>query len=378
MTEYRRIIALAPLLIGLAAGRGDAAALDPTSPLFTAYTQGDVSLSSGNYVFELGTDRPSLVFFNGPLFTTVATGFVYNGINVFDFHSLQVASGANIFVNQSSASGPIALLSSTSINMGGSIDVSAGPFVGNGFSGGPGAGNTGVGGNGNLGTTGTGGPGGAIPTGGGGGGFGGFGQQGQSAPIFDPFTHMQVGTVPGGVGGGGVYESLADRLQGGSMGGFGGNSNFYGGGLFVPGGPGSGGGAIELGAVQTVSISGMILANGSQPVTGGTQTVGPGGGGSGGGVFLHGNSVDLSGTISASGGAGGSGRSNGGVGSGGLVLAEFSGSFGDSGTVNVGSGPYAGRFDVASVPEPSSLILLGISAMVGVAATRSRWSRRSS
>ena len=377
MNGFRRFIASGLIFVGLAAGRGDAAALDPTSPQFTALTQGDVSLSSGNYVFELGTDRPSLVFFNGPLFTTVATGFVYNGINVFDFHSLQVASGANIVVNQSSASGPIALLSSTSIKMGGSIDVSAGPFVGNGFSGGPGAGNTDVGGNGNFGTTGTGGPGGAIVSGGGGGGFGGFGQQGQSVPIFDPFTHMQVGILPGGAGGGGVYESLADRLQGGSMGGFGGN--FYGGSSFLPGGPGSGGGAIELGAVQTVSISGMILANGSQPVTGGTQTVGPGGGGSGGGVFLHGNSVDLSGTISASGGAGGSGRQrNGGVGSGGLVLAEFSGSFGDSGTVNVGSGPYAGRFDVASVPEPSSLILLGISAMGGVAATRLRRNRKSS
>ncbi len=376
MSGIRRIIAWGLLAGSLGLGRVTAAPLDPTLPLFTAQSQGDVSLASGSYAFTLGTNAPSLTFYNGQVFTTVATGFVYNGINVFDFHSLNIAAGANISVTQSSASGPIALLSSTSINMGGSIDVSAASFFGFG---GPGAANTSTGGNGSRGTSpGGAGPGAVLVSGGGGGGFGGVGMAGQDTPIVNAFTRVQVGTLPGGAGGS-HYESLADQLRGGSMGGIGGALG--GSSPFGPNNPGLGGGAIELGAVQTVSVSGTIKANGSNANSTPYQFFGGSGGGSGGGVLLHGDSVSLSGTISALGGAGGPAPfvyGSGGVGSGGLVLAEYNGPYGsftNTGTVNVGTGLYAGRFDVASVPEPSSLILFGMSALGGVALTG--WRHRS-
>ena len=381
MNPYRRMIFSALLLVGCASGRVDAAALDPTLPLFTAQSQGDVSLTGGSYQFELGSNTPSLVYLNGPTFTTVATGFIYNGINVFDFHSLDIAAGANISTLQSVSSGPIALLSSTSINMAGSIDVSGGqftssPFV---FVGGPGAGNAAVGGNGNAIDLG---PNGsrfhAVLSGAGGGGFGGFGQQGQSVTYDAGPPTYQSGTVQGGAGGA-HYESLADRLQGGSAGGIGAGGAIL---PLGPGAPGLGGGAIELGAAGTVSVSGSIIANGSNGIDGnGNIPITGGGGGSGGGVFLHANSVDLSGTISALGGSGGAGfgSAQGGAGSGGLVLAQYNnayGTFSDTGTVNVGSGATVGRFDVQSVPEPSSLILLGMSALGGVVATGLRRRRR--
>ena len=382
MNPYRRMILSGLLIVGCAAGRVEAAALDPTLPLFMAQSQGDVSLTSGSYQFELGSNTPSLVYLNGPTFTTVATGFIYNGINVFDFHSLDIAAGANISTLQSAASGPIALLASTSINMAGSIDVSGGQqYVGSSLGGGPGAGNTGVGGvGGGVGIP-LGGEFGVIVSGGGGGGFGGIGQRGQDVPYqFGP-PLFQSGVAQGGAGGA-HYESLADHLQGGSAGGLGAGATGY---SILPGAGGLGGGAIELGAVGTVSVSGSITANGSNgfdALNGVKGPAGGGGGGSGGGVFLHGDSVDLSGTISALGGAGGSGRGfndGGGAGSGGLVLAQYNnayGTFSDTGTVNVGNDAYAGRFDVQSVPEPSSLILLGMSALGGVVATGLRCRRR--
>ena len=385
MSGYRRIVAwgLTLLSLGCELGRVDAAPLDPNSSLYTAYSQGDIVLASGSYSFVLGTAGPSLIMYNGPTFTTVATGFVSNGINIFDFHSLQIQAGANITVTQSSASGPIALLSSTSINMAGTINVSPDPTS---LFGGPGAANLYVGGHGATGQSpGVSGPGGLIITGGGGGGFGGAGQSAVNVPIIAQIpgqNPVQTGTLAGG-GGGSGYVNLYDQIRGGSAGGLGGGYATPGTSSVFTGSPGQGGGGIELGAAGLVSVSGTIHADGGSAYGPANQFIGGGGGGSGGGVLIHGYDVNLSGTISALGGTGGLGglgnaavySSNGGNGGGGLVMAVSSGtpgSYTNTASILVGNG----RFDVAAVPEPSSLILLGIAGLGGATACWRRQARQ--
>lgn len=63
---------------------------------------------------------------------------------------------------------------------------------------------------------------------------------------------------------------------------------------------GNGGGVIRLTA-GTINIAGQVTANGNNGSTG----AGGGGGGSGGGILIAGNTVTVTGTISATGGAGG-------------------------------------------------------------------------
>ena len=354
----------------------------PLNPLDFA-SLGTFPTTAGTYMINT-SGIPTLT---GPGGTSI-TGVVSNGVAVFDFDSINVASGQEF---DGTGSLPVALLSRDAITVGGRINVSAGlssplgspgpggyPIV---FGGGPGGGRAGgitsFSTGSPLGTT-------TLYGGSGGGGFGGTGGAGgttnwPATPVSPPMS------APGGVGGGG-YGNLLLQLQGGGGGGPG-FTNVFG---YFPGG--GGGGAIELGAIANISVSGSILADGfgSYP----PYFLGAGGG-SGGGILLDGDGVTLTGLLSAHGGdgdAGGGyslGKGGGSVGGGGgggggeVVFDPRPGVFADiGGTIDVsggtgGSGGFgpdgtAGGAGVVNVvPEPSSLILLAMAVpAVGYALRR--------
>ncbi|MGO9598164.1 MAG: hypothetical protein ACLP7Q_09240 [Isosphaeraceae bacterium] len=372
----RSATVLALLVFGVA---GQAAA-GPLNPL-AFQSLGDFPIAPGMYTFNTTVPNPTLTEPDG----TVVTGTASNGIAVFDFNSINVGNGQT-FVGTGSK--PLALLSQGDATINGTIDVSAtSPTANNGPSpGGPGGGGGGFAFEGPFssasagGGPGGGGPGAAsfasqIPgisvfSGGGGGGFGGPGGAGAG-----------ITNLPGGSGGA-RYGNLAQQLQGGSGGGG------------TSGVGGNGGGAIEIGAVGTLSIKRFlenpsILANGAgAPSQGPGGLFGGGGGGSGGGIFLHANSVLLNGVIlEATGGDGGNFASvpgagasetcGGGGGGGGEVTILYGpGGYNVIATASIdvsggagglgGGAPGAdGVITITAVPEPASLVLLG-TALLGV------------
>ena len=367
LSRVSRSVAVLALLVG-GAGRAGAGPLNPLD--FPLSDSGVFPTAAGTYTFDTSGPNPTLSGPGGP----ALTGVVSNGIAVFDFTAITVG-GDQVFVGTGSV--PLALLSRSDVNVNGTIDVSGGgPFIlmtGPGSSispggpGGPGGGGGGGGWHGGPGSPGPGGPG-VGPGGGGGGttnggfeagGGGGFGGPGGAGSFSGP-----PGTS--GATGGRPYGDLALSLAGGSGGGGAGGKG--------GGGGGGGGGAVEIGALGGITIGGSgILANG-----GSSAGIVFASGGSGGGIFLHGNSVELLSVLSAKGGGGGLfGGSGGG---GGRVLIQVGpGGFTDDGVIDVSGGPGGlpseppsrgnaggdGVISITVVPEPASLVLLGI-GLLGV------------
>ncbi|MBV8554199.1 MAG: hypothetical protein JO116_01455 [Planctomycetaceae bacterium] len=364
-----RSVVVSVLAVGLWLGAVGWVRADPLNPLDFA-SLGAFPTAPGGYTINT-SGTPTLTVPGGTL-----TGVVSHGIAVFDFDAINITSQQGFF---GTGSLPLALLSRSDLTINGTIDVSApggfdprgGPGGFGGGSNGPDAGGSGPGGGG-------GGPFTPIsvpqppygPTinyrlfgGGGGGGFGGPGNAG-----------MPVSVPGGGVGGGSggrAYADLLGQLQGGSGGGTGVNS---------PGG--GGGGAIELGAVGNISVKGSVLANGGSAIFS-SFDVGGSGGGAGGGIFLHGEGVTLSGLLSAIGGGGGSSGGDGryfplvvlwgagGSGGGGQVVIDP----GAGGFTNRGGAIDVGNGTIKVVPEPAGLVLLGL-GLLGVLGGARSASRR--
>lgn len=148
-------------------------------------------------------------------------------------------------------------------------------------------------------------------SGGGGGGLCGAGGSGGGG-----------GATVGGAGGGAALASSDLRpLRGGSHGGTGGDG---------AAGGGQGGGAVQISALTSLSVTGVVVASGGggQGTTSVSNHPAGGGGGSGGGILLESPSVTfgpVSALFAVGGGGGGGGSSEGAPGSGadGAQTADF-------------------------------------------------------
>jgi hypothetical protein len=106
----------------------------------------------------------------------------------------------------------------------------------------------------------------------------------------------------------------------------------------------AGGGAIQISAAGTLTITGEIQANGGDGLPGCLSKGGGNGGGSGGGILLEGNIVDTTdGDLSVKGGDGGNGRA-GGLGGDGANSSDLEGGAGEP-EFTTGAGGGGGGYD---------------------------------
>jgi hypothetical protein len=259
---------------------GSTALAAPLDPM--AYTSlGPLNVAAGTLTFDTDTLAVSGAF-NG-LGVVQSQGAGLPDIAVFDFSSVNVGPGVTINIV---GFRPVAILSQGDMTIHPAISVTG--VAGGAHGGGP----SGMGG----------GP---------GGGAGGF----------NFFGHAQ----PAG-GGNFSYGNLSTGLQGGSGGGGGASGIVIFGTPPAGGSGGAGGGAVELGAVGNIVLTGGVNAagangnNGARDMFGFLFTSSGGGGGSGGGIIAHGATV--TGALAATGGGGGGGLAGGGAGGGGRILAQ--------------------------------------------------------
>jgi hypothetical protein len=264
-------------------------------------------------------------------------------------HSVNVQQGAGVLVEGSL---PLVIVSTTTVNLQGTVQTSS-----PGNAGGPQVTQSGAGG----------GPGGGADgnhAGGGGGGYCGTG--GAGAANDDATAPAAGGRSYGG--------ATLVPLIGGSAGG---NYGDYNDG-------GEGGGAIQISAGTSITVGSLGVLN--VPGYGGANTSG-GGGGSGGGILLEAPQVTIDGIVAANGGGGGRGSANSsgygqtgqpsatpaaggaateGVGGAGTTINGAAGTY-DSGTGHAGSGGgAAGRIRINTT---SGAATLGPSAIVSPATT---------
>ena len=330
-------------------------ALDPTAFV----SLGDFPSLSGAYVINT-TGSPTLTLPGG----MTLTGSIYydsptHSVAVFDFSSINLTAGQTI---TATGSLPVVLLSRSNATIGGSIHL-----------------------DGSLGSSGAGG--GSVSNAGPGsgqfntaqGGGSGFGGAGGTSGVF----RFNSGSSISAIAGGAAYGNLATYLVGGS---------------YNQSGAGAGGG-IEIGAVGALNVlaGGSITANGTNdPIFGG--------GGSGGGIFLHANAVSVATGASLSakggngglpgpiGGPGGGSGGGGGGGGGGQILVQYTDVFNSLialNALNVGGGIGLGRttytggindggngttslVQTFAVPEPSSIVLVATAGLLALTGTRLR------
>ncbi|MBL8990960.1 MAG: hypothetical protein JNJ48_05200, partial [Phycisphaerae bacterium] len=253
---------------------------DPLNPLDFYVPGGVGSLPTATYTVNTSANPPTLIGPGVNLVGSVLTGTTSSGVAVFAFDGLSIYGTVNVTGTRA-----VAFLSKSTLfwqatlnaNGGaggapnGTIGGAGGTPGPGGFAGGAGGAATGGGEWGRG--AGGGGSSGVVPSNGGGGGFGGA-----------------AATTPS-FGGGAVNGVQPNYLLGGGSGGGGGCGRVSGGGF----GGGGGGGVVELGAIQTLSVSGVINVSGG--AGGGGESFGAagrGGGGSGGSVLLHGQIVNIS------------------------------------------------------------------------------------
>ncbi len=123
-------------------------------------------------------------------------------------------------------------------------------------------------------------------TGGGAGGFN-YGDGGRGGNGGDPYGDLSLSPLQGGSGGAGGLSDTDYNPNG------------------AAGGGGAGGGAVQVVAPGTIDVSGTIIASGGR---GGDAYGGGGGGGSGGSVLLEASNIVVTGALRADGGRGGNGN----------------------------------------------------------------------
>lgn len=140
-----------------------------------------------------------------------------------------------------------------------------------------------------------------LTSGGGGAGGGAFGEVGGVGTDGDAGGHGTHGI-------GGVKVGTADLvpLVGGCAGGTGGDNGDAT--ILAGGRKGDGGGAVEITALETVSVTGSVLVNGIGGGGAGPERAGGGGGGSGGGIVLDGAGVTITSSAQLCGNGGGGGE----------------------------------------------------------------------
>jgi hypothetical protein len=193
---------------------------------------------------------------------------------------------------------------------------------------------------------------------GGGGGGGGFGTRGG-------YGGMDDGKADAAGGGPGVVRGNATLvpLYGGCLGGKGHQCSTK---------PGGGGGAVQISAGLTLTVSGTISANGANGQDASCNDSGGEGGGSGGAILLEAATINKTGTVRANGGNGGKSQDStlGGVGSTSSATMGADGKPGDGDGAGAGGGGYGRIYErvVACVP-PNDTFGTAVTVPVGLAQT---------
>ena len=290
--------------------RGGPARLLGAALVLAFFLVGAAVANAADFIATPGTYNvdTSTLMLSGP--GIVAMGANVGGVAVFSFGTIDIPNGATISVT---GARPLRLVASGSLTMAGTVNGNGTDANDNSPSanaGGPGGGAGGA----DYTHAGGGAGGGGMPAdgndGGGGGGFGGTGARGGVCSSGTDCPGESGLPAPGGVSYGNLDVGTVQAGSGGA------------GGCHVGGG--GGGGAIAL-VGASVTVTGVVNANGGGGAVGGGACGGGSGGGSGGAIIVHGDTVEVDGVLRAAGGEGGEGVccGDGGGGAGGRIAYQY-------------------------------------------------------